>query len=281
MKRLLITDLDNTLYDWVTFYAQSFAAMIDELVPLLATPREQLLDEFKAIHQSYGNSEQPFAALELPSVRRRFGASSREELASQLRPAFDAFNRARANTLRLYEGVAETLAALDARGIKVVAHTEAIAVNAWWRLRTLDVARFVCRLYALEGRLLPHPIPGREDEHAVPEQIVRVVPRSERKPNPRLLLDICERESVRPVDACYVGDSLTRDISMAKHAGVASAWARYGLAFDPKHWEVLVRITHWTPEDVAREAELKKHLGETSPDYTLNEYRELVAIMLA
>ena len=35
MKKLLITDLDNTLYDWVSFYAQSFSAMFDKLVEIL------------------------------------------------------------------------------------------------------------------------------------------------------------------------------------------------------------------------------------------------------
>jgi FMN phosphatase YigB (HAD superfamily) len=248
MKRLLITDLDNTLYDWVTFYALSFGRMVDELVVLLSTSRDQLLNEFKVIHQRYENSEQPFAALELPTVLERFPEASRMELANRLAPAFEVFNRSRKQTLHLYAGVAETLRALNDRGIKVVGHTEALAVNAWYRLRTLDVAPLLSRLYALEGKLLPHPVPGREAEHARPDEIVRVIPRSERKPNPRLLLDVCEREDVLPRDACYIGDSLTRDISMAKHAGVTAVWARYGLSYDPTLWDILVRVTHWTPE---------------------------------
>jgi phosphoglycolate phosphatase len=46
MKKLLITDLDNTLYDWVSFYAQSFTAMLDELVVILGVPANVLIDEF-------------------------------------------------------------------------------------------------------------------------------------------------------------------------------------------------------------------------------------------
>lgn len=101
------------------------------------------------------------------------------------------------------------------------------------------------------------------------------MPRTERKPNARLLLDICEREGVQPRDACYVGDSLTRDISMAKRAGVTAVWARYGLSYDPSLWELLVRVTHWTPEDVAREAELNLQVGGVQPDHMI----EVQAIM--
>lgn len=281
MKRLLITDLDNTLYDWVTFYAQSFSRMVDELVLMLGVPRERLLDDFKLIHQQYGNSEQPFATLELEAVQKRFGGATRNELVEHLAPAFDAFNKTRHETLHLYPGVAETLQSLHAQGVKVVAHTEALAANAWYRLRTLNVAPLVSRLYALEGALLPHPRPEREPEHALPTELVRVVPRSERKPNPRLLLDICTREGVDVSEAVYVGDSLTRDIWMAKQAGMTAVWARYGLAYDPTLWEVLVRITHWTPEDVVREAQLKRDSGRVEPDFTIDEFRDLVPIVFA
>jgi phosphoglycolate phosphatase-like HAD superfamily hydrolase len=279
MKKLLITDLDNTLYDWVTFYAHAFESLVDALVQVLHVPRERLLDEFKAIHQSYGNSEQPFSALELPAVREMFPGVASEELVTTLHRPFEAFNAARREHLRLYDGVAETLRELKAMSVTIVGHTEALAVNAWYRLRTLDIAQYFSRLYALEGRLLPHPVPGREKEHAHPPDVVRVVPRAERKPNPKLLLDICGREGVAPADACCVGDSLTRDVWMAKRAGVTAVWARYGVAYDPKLWDVLVRVTHWSAEDVAREAELKIRAGEAQADYTIDAFQELVSIV--
>ena len=66
--KLLITDLDNTLYDWVSFYSQSFSAMAEELSKEINVPLDILLSEYKVIHQRFGNSEKPFATLELPSV---------------------------------------------------------------------------------------------------------------------------------------------------------------------------------------------------------------------
>ena len=113
MTRLLITDLDNTLYDWVTYYARSFDRMVDALVELLGVDRPHILSEFKEIHQSYGNSEQPFASLELPSVTKAFPKADRQELARRLAGPFGVFAEARKQSLRLYDGVAETLRDLD------------------------------------------------------------------------------------------------------------------------------------------------------------------------
>lgn len=70
MKKLLITDLDNTLYDWVSFYAQSFTAMLDVLVNILDVPKSELLEEFRQVHIKHGNSEYPFGALEIDSVKK-------------------------------------------------------------------------------------------------------------------------------------------------------------------------------------------------------------------
>jgi FMN phosphatase YigB (HAD superfamily) len=151
-KILLITDLDNTLYDWVSFFTPSFKGMIDELIALLDVREETLLDEFKAVHQHYGNSEQPFAVLELPSLKQKFPGSSRQEILERIDPALHRFNSTRKQTLALYEGVSETLAELQSLGVKIVGHTEAILANADWRMRSLSIEQFFSRLYTLEGR---------------------------------------------------------------------------------------------------------------------------------
>ena len=137
---LLITDLDNTLYDWVTFFAHAFDAMVQELTCLLDADRQSLLSQFKEIHQRYGSTETPWAALELPAARAKFSGLSNGELAKQLEPAFRAFSDARREHLRLYPSVADTLSSLQARGVTIIGHTEALAVNAFYRLWRLGVA---------------------------------------------------------------------------------------------------------------------------------------------
>lgn len=276
--KLIITDLDNTLYDWVSFFANSFSAMIDELIPILDVEREELLDQFKRVHQSYHNSEQPFAVLELPCVQERFRGREASAVLDHLSPALRAFNAVRDECLQLYPGVLSTLQQLTKAGLLVVGHTESIAVNAFFRLRKLEIWQYLDRLYALRGRLLPHPIEGRGELHAPPAEYVELLPSSERKPNPDLLIDICQRHGVSPGEAMYVGDSLTRDMSMAKQAGVLAVWAKYGTEFDRSLWDILVRVTHWSDEDVAREAQLKKMYQDVQPDLTIQSFDEILAV---
>ena len=274
--RLLITDLDNTLYDWVTFFALAFDAMVEGLVDVLEVDREQLLDEFKVVHERLGSSEHPYATFELPSVRERFPGASGSELAEALDLPLHRFNSARKSHLQLYPGVRETLEALDRAGIPVVGHTEAALPNAWYRLERLGIAAQFKHLYVLEGSPVHHPYPDRIRSNLTPDGVVRVVPRPERKPNPGLLLDICRREGVLPAEAVYVGDSLSRDITMAHDAGVVAVWARYGVQYDPRLWAILVRVTHWTPEDVEREKAIGQRKAE--PDAIIDKFSEILPL---
>jgi phosphoglycolate phosphatase len=110
-------------------------------------------------------------------------------------------------------------------------------------------------------------------------RFVQVVPRVERKPNPRLLLDICAREKALPSEAVYVGDSLTRDVSMAKEGEVYAVWARYGTRYDKALWNILVQITHWTDEDVKREEELRHRYDRIEPDYVIDKFAGLLDVV--
>ena len=189
--RLLITDLDNTLYDWVTFFAQSFSIMVEVLNEITGIPVDTLLDEFKTIHQKYQNSEHPFAVLELPSVRARYPGLTPAELRREIDPALHAFNSVRKQLLSLYPCVFETLELLKSFGIQIVGHTEATAPNALFRLRKLGILSLFDRLYALESPISFHPFPERVAQLGPPLGFVSLITREQKKPNSELLLDIC------------------------------------------------------------------------------------------
>jgi phosphoglycolate phosphatase len=277
-NKLLITDLDNTLYDWVTFFTSSFRGMADELTKLLDIGEQELLAEFRAVHQKYGNSEQPFAVLELPSVLRRYPGLSRAEITEKLDPALHRFNSIRKQTLSLYPGVSEVLQQLSGQGITLVGYTESMLANAYWRIRTLGIDRYFSRLYTLQGTDAIY-ISDKSRWVDPPPDFVTVLPREERKPNPRLIADICRREGIALADTYYLGDSLVRDIGMANKAGVKSVWARYGTQYDPACWSYLVKVTHWTDEDVAREKDLKARFVDVKPDYTIDSVFDLPGII--
>jgi phosphoglycolate phosphatase-like HAD superfamily hydrolase len=274
--RLVITDLDNTLYDWVTFFARAFYAMVDEAVTILPVDRERLLDDLREVHIRYHNSEQPFALLETRTVQDALSGRSRRERYEILNPAFHAFNRVRANELKLYPSVADTLGKIHASGCRIVAHTEASAANAVFRLKKLDVLKYVDRLYAIEEFGEGHPDPSRESVLADVSDRIRLLRADERKPDVRVVFDICKDAGISPDHALYIGDSIARDIGMAKSAGAASAWAKYGTYYDRALWRDLVRITHWTQEDVLRAQKAQNDYGNAVPDVTLERMDELL-----
>ena len=72
MIKLVITDLDDTLYSWIGFFIPAFYDMVQELSLLINVPQEKLLEEYKAIHQEVGSVEYPFATLNLPSVKKKY-----------------------------------------------------------------------------------------------------------------------------------------------------------------------------------------------------------------
>ncbi|MGL9706818.1 HAD family hydrolase [Escherichia coli] len=277
--KLLITDLDNTLYDWVSFYSQSFSAMAEELSKEINVPLDILLSEYKVIHQRFGNSEKPFATLELPSVISYFGANDKILLQKKLTRVFSAFSSKRNHTLKLYPTVRDTLNILRERGVKIVGHTESLEYNSLYRHYKLDVIDFFDHLYTIEDNHNLHPNPKNAKVISVKDDFIIRLSSAESKPNPKLLEHICLTENVDIKDAVYVGDSITKDISMAKSIGMKAVWARYGRQFAPELWEILVKITHWTDKDVEREEQLKESFSRVKPDYSINSFAEILDLM--
>ena len=272
--RLFITDLDNTLYDWVEFFVPAIYALVDAAAPQLRCDRDELLNQLRSVHIAHRNSEHPFALLETPIVAARLPGQTRQERWQELGPAFAAFDEERRKRLRLYPGVAETLAYVRNTGCEIVAYTEAPVYNSLKRIRMLELQRWITHLYAPTGPAL-HPDASRVSTSVLP---VNRLPLGHRKPDPTVVLDICRTRDVSPEETLYIGDSLVRDVAMANHAGVHSAWARYGTQRSPELWDRLVRITHWTNEDVAREADLRRRAGDIRPEFVVDSMSNLVQL---
>jgi phosphoglycolate phosphatase len=269
--KLLICDLDNTLYDWVHYFVSSFYAMVDSVCAVTGCDRNVLLDDFRAVHQLHGDSEYPFSLLETDTVRQLFPHRSRAEAAEKLDAAFHAFNTARKSTLQLYPGVREGLDGLEAAGISLVAHTESNLLAVVDRLSRLDLTRYFSRIYCRERASSEHPKieVGQRWLDSFPMHKVRELSHHQRKPNPDVLLEICADEGANVGETAYVGDSLARDIAMAKKVGAFAVWAKYGSSHAVGEYEKLVRITHWTRQDVERELLLKRESKALVPDYVL------------
>jgi FMN phosphatase YigB (HAD superfamily) len=182
---LVITDLDNTVYDWLAAFVPAFYAMVHEAAPLIGVEEERLLDDLQAVHRKHGDSEHPFALLETRSVQDSFRGKSQSEIAGILDPAFHAFNRLRKQNLKLYNGVYETLERLSRLQVPGVAYTDARVINCLFRLNRLGIKHFIARLYA------PAHMDKEIDGSALIDDFVHTLPPGDRKPNPQALLDIC------------------------------------------------------------------------------------------
>ena len=63
MIKLLISDLDDTLYDWTGFFVPAFYAMADEIARMTGIDEKKLLNEYMAAHQRLGSMYMSFVRL--------------------------------------------------------------------------------------------------------------------------------------------------------------------------------------------------------------------------
>jgi FMN phosphatase YigB (HAD superfamily) len=274
---LVVTDLDNTLYDWVAWYSRAFYRMLDGAALRASIPRDKLLAEMQKLYQVRQGLEQPEALLHAPSIRGSFGdpARAREALAGVFASYYH--HPLHRSGLRTYPGVRPTLQRLAAQGVMVVGHTEAPANHALARLRALGLEHaFVALLAAPPAPDDPTTFLGVEGAEPPPFP-VRILAAHERKPDPTVVRRLCERLGVSPRAALYVGDNLARDVRTGREAGFWTAWARYGTSHDPRDWQRVVDVSPWTAAQRAQEC-LPAPTGEVTPDVVLHEsFAELSA----
>jgi FMN phosphatase YigB (HAD superfamily) len=284
MIRLVITDLDNTLYDWVGAHVPAFNAMVQQLERSTRQTEADLLASFRRVHRRHRTSEYAFGVLELDVLAEEDTELDASERLIKYADALQAFYTARDEHLRLYDGVVETLERLKAHGTRVVAHTDAMMLYASGRVCQLGLEPLLDGLFATTDHALP-PGVSLPDAHLYSDagRCRSSVPiqgeLTELKPDARVLAKILARFETTPRDAVYIGDSLSRDVLLAQRAGVHDVFARYGPSYDSALYQRLVEITHWTPEDVARETELRRHKVE--PSFVVDRFAELYGVVRA
>ena len=278
---VLVTDMDNTLFDWLGMWEAAFGAMLERLTADSGVPRETLEREFFALHQRHGTTEYAFAIQELPSLRARHPP---EELPGRYAAAIEAYRTMRRRTLALYPGVLDTLRAVRATGALVIAYTESRAYYADYRVRTLGLDGALDYLYSLPDHALPEGTTPSQIRRYPPEhyRLRRTVHRHTRegawKPDASVLLEILRDVGADPARAVYVGDSLVKDVAMAQAASVVDVFARYGDVRSRPGYALLRRVTHWSPAMLARSEALRE--GDVHPTHVLADgFAELLALV--
>ncbi len=235
--RLVVTDMDNTLYSWIDYVVPAVEAMVDAVVRATNLPRLRVVQALKAVYTKYESNEYPFALQESKLYEEFPDFGSFDKLV--IAPARAAFSDARRKYLKPYKGVIETLTALKERRIPVVALTDAPRNPAEQRVRRLGFDVLLTAMYTMPGFTFPEGPDGaalvapdillkQEKGAYTPACPVVELPRDYEKPNAAGLKKILQTYGLQPAEVLVVGDSVKKDIAIAKELGCHDAWAEYG-----------------------------------------------------
>lgn len=255
----LIIDLDNTIFDWFAVWYASFRPVYDEIVAKSGKPTDEVEASIRKVHQARRTSEYSFL-LEEADVLEPLRTAG--DIRSQFRAAVEASQRGRDHSLKLYPSVFTSLWAIKKAGTKIVAYTESMGFYSAYRLKRFGLDGVIDVLFSPEDHDTPAGVSVDKlrrlpDEfYELQETEVRHTPPGELKPNTRVLLDIIKSVGATKERCAYVGDSLFKDVAMARDAGVFDVHARYGESQRRPEYSLLQRVSHWTEADVRREAEI-------------------------
>lgn len=270
----IILDLDNTLFDWFAVWYASFEPVYNEMLRVSGNSTEDVEASIRRVHQERRTSEYTFLIEEADAL-----AQTRDS--GDIRSTFSsAIEEARVNrdrTLKLYPTVFRTLWDLKKRGTRIIAYTESMAFYSAYRLKRFGLDGVIDILFSPKDHDMPagmsidrmRRLPDEFYELQVTE--VRHTPPGELKPNPRVLLDIINAVGATPDKCAYVGDSLYKDVAMARDVGVYDVHAKYGESQRKPEYNLLRRVSHWTEEDVQREKAIIESGHDFKPSAVLNE----------
>jgi phosphoglycolate phosphatase-like HAD superfamily hydrolase len=269
---LLVTDLDNTLWDWFEIWYGSFSALLEKVVSISRIPQAELEPEIRKLHQKRGTSEYSYLIGELAPLRTLHGENA--DLQVIYADAFEAAREARENVMRLYPGVLETLTAIHEQGTVIAGYTESLAFVTAARVKKLGLDGVIDVLYSPPDHDFPDGVSAadlrRQDDSSAYElqhTEHRHTPPGHLKPSPDVLKGIV-KELANGNAVAYVGDSLMKDIAMAQDVGVLDVYAEYGQVQNLPEYALLQRVSHWTEADVQREREIKER-PHVEPSYSL------------
>ncbi|BDG08139.1 HAD family hydrolase [Anaeromyxobacter paludicola] len=259
--RAVVTDLDNTLYPWVDYIVPSLEAMVASLEATTGLPRIRIVQSLKAVYTKYESNEYPFAIQE-SDIFQPYESDFDSFNQLVVDPARRAFKAARERYLRPYPGVPEALAAIRARGLLLVALTDAPRNAAELRLKWLGMDRLFDAVYTLPGYSLPEnvdPAIRRRQALGHYRSATRVceLPREAEKPSPEGLRRILDDFDLPAREVLYVGDNVLKDMPIARDLGATGVWAEYGTYVSNEYRERLAIIS--------AKAVTRRHVAEEGP----------------
>ncbi|MCL4299776.1 MAG: HAD family hydrolase [Anaerolineae bacterium] len=275
MTQIILTDLDNTIYNWVDYFAPSFRGMVHALSKRTGIAEDNIIANFKRVYGQEETLEYAFSVQKLEMCRGK----SEDEIKELVRVAKGAFSRVRGKNLKPYPNVKETLVAFKKENIPIIGVTNAPIFQAERRLRQLRLDGLFYGLVGWQGRDVPEDYPWtkeikqRAEQGKYPTRITEkwsLTP-DKLKPNSFGYLKVIEKLGVDIEQVYCVGDSLHKDIKPALELGAIGIWARYGQSYKPENFETLLAITYWSQERISAVYEEKV----VTPTFIIDDFSEL------
>jgi FMN phosphatase YigB (HAD superfamily) len=270
----LILDLDNTLFDWFAVWYASFEPIYKEIIAVTDRPVEEIEAEIRRVHQARRTSEYTFLLEEIDTLKE---LRERGDVRQQFQNAIELSRRGRDQNLRLYPSVFRSLWDIKRTGTKIVAYTESMGFYSAYRLKRFGLDGVIDILFSPEDHAIPAGV-SIDSLRRLPDEFyelqvtqVQHTPPGELKPNPRVLLDIISAVDSTADRCAYVGDSLFKDVAMARDVGVFDIHAKYGESQRRSEYKLLQRVSHWTEADVQREKAIIERGHNFEPSAVLRD----------
>lgn len=270
----LVVDLDNTLFDWFALWYASFRPIYDEIIAKTKMNEADVQQAIRKVHQNRRTSEYTFLLEEIDVLENERKSGNIREFFEE---SIQISKHNRDKNLKLYPGALRGLWEIKKSGTKIIAYTESMAFYSSYRLKRVGLDGVIDILFSPEDHDTPKGV-SVEHFRNLPDEFyelqvteARHTPRGELKPNPKVLLDILNSVGTDPSRCAYVGDSLFKDVAMARDVGVFDIHAKYGESQKLPEYALLQKVSHWTEDDVVRERAITEKGADFTPSVILHE----------
>lgn len=295
--KLFVTDIDNTVFDWVSYYVPSMQSLFEELSRIINVSVDQLAEEAKQVFSKHGSIEYPFLVQELESVIKYYGADIDGMLATVDR-CRSKFMDVGKSVLKPYSGVIDTFVALKQKfpDMPIVALTDAPRYVAMWKLNKLGLLQYFDAVYGLADPTIP-----TSNEHGRikvdPEILykhlgknnfgfqgkVRILPDEYEKPGTKglkmVLIDYeMDERHINRENILWCGDNVKKDIKLGKSLGVKTVWARYGVNINQSYLPQLSKFS--PPLNVHKNLQIDPGgTEEYTPDAVIDNFSDILKLL--
>ena len=294
ITKLLVTDIDNTVFDWVTYYVTAFSQMLQKVAEIIGSDYNTLAQESRQIFLEH-TIEYPFVVQELPSVIAFYGNDIDKMLSDCVEPARIFFKNIAASLLVPYEGVHASLQKIrqNRPDISIVALTDAPRYVAMWKLNKLGLLHDFDAVYGLADPRLPTDeklskvkvSPEILIKHLRQKNFdfkgrIRILPPEYEKPGTKglktVLMDYnLDTTTSARTNVLWVGDNLHKDVTLGHSLGITTAWAKYGANIAP---DVRKQLETFGPPTSVRQSTInwEQEQEKIKPEIILNSFSEIL-----